>query len=215
NVGGKADRPIWLSSGKNEFTRNVGSIMMAMQTYNVGTINQIANYIRKGFYDPAGLKPGEKHNARMALVQLLAVQTSLAGVLGMPFAGAAVAAINQVFPELEVNKNLKKWTNMLFAGDAENGNVISDVAMNGIPSMFGWDMKSRLSMGNLLPGISEFNGFHPETLAGPAVNLGAQLFKGVGQAITGQPGEALVTLMPPALKKFVNLAMDGYKIRDY
>src|SRR4029077_13705026 len=75
NVGGKADRPIWLSSGKNEFTRNVGSIMMAMQTYNVGTINQIANYIRKGFYDPAGLKPGEKHNARMALVQLLAVQT--------------------------------------------------------------------------------------------------------------------------------------------
>ena len=63
--------------------------------------------------------------------------------------------------------------------------------------------------------MSEFNGFHPETLAGPAVNLGAQLFKGVGQALTGQPGEALVTLMPPVAKKFVGLAADGFKVRDY
>jgi hypothetical protein len=215
DVGGRANRPIWAFSGKDDISRSAGVLGMAMQTYNVGTINQIANYIRKGFYDPAGLKPGEKHNARVALVQLLAVQTALAGALGVPFAGAAVAGINQVFPELEVNKNLKKWTNMLFAGDAEQGNVISDIAMNGIPSMFGWDLKSRLSMGNLLPGMSEFNGFHPETLAGPAVNLGAQLFKGVGQALTGQPGEALVTLMPPVAKKFVGLAADGFKVRDY
>jgi hypothetical protein len=215
DVGGRANRPIWAFSGKDDISRSAGVLAMSMQTYNVGTINQIANYIRKGFYDPAGLKPGEKHNARVALVQLLAVQTALAGALGVPFAGAAVASINQVFPELEVNKNLKKWTNMLFAGDAEQGNVISDIAMNGIPSMFGWDLKSRLSMGNLLPGVSEFNGFHPETLAGPAVNLGAQLFKGVGQALTGQPGEALITLMPPVAKKFVGLAADGFKVRDY
>jgi hypothetical protein len=215
DVGGRANRPIWAFSGKDDLSRSAGVLAMSMQTYNVGTINQIASYIRKGFYDPAGLKPGEKHNARVALVQLLAVQTALAGMLGVPFAGAAVAAVNQVFPELEVNKNLKKWTNMLFAGDAEQGNVISDIAMNGIPSMFGWDLKSRLSMGNLLPGMSEFNGFHPETLAGPAVNLGAQLFKGVGQALTGQPGEALVTLMPPVAKKFVGLAADGFKVRDY
>src|SRR5580765_2747840 len=215
DVGGRANRPIWAFSGKDDISRSAGVLAMSMQTYNVGTINQIANYIRKGFYDPAGLKPGEKHNARVALVQLLAVQTALAGALGVPFAGAAVAGINQVFPELEVNKNLKKWTNMLFAGDAEQGNVISDIAMNGIPSMFGWDLKSRLSMGNLLPGMSEFNGFHPETLAGPAVNLGTQLFKGVGQALTGQPGEALITLMPPVAKKFVGLAADGFKVRDY
>ena len=215
DVGGRANRPIWAFSGKDDISRSAGVLGMSMQTYNVGTINQIANYIRKGFYDPAGLKPGEKHNARVALVQLLAVQTAMAGALGVPFAGAAVAGINQVFPELEVNKNLKKWTNMLFAGDAEQGNVISDIAMNGIPSMFGWDLKSRLSMGNLVPGMSEFNGFHPETLAGPAVNLGAQLFKGVGQALTGQPGEALVTLMPPVAKKFVGLAADGFKVRDY
>jgi hypothetical protein len=215
DVGGRANRPIWAFSGKDDISRSAGVLAMSMQTYNVGTINQIANYIRKGFYDPAGLKPGEKHNARVALVQLLAVQTALAGALGVPFAGAAVAGINQVFPELEVNKNLKKWTNMLFAGDAEQGNVISDVAMNGIPSMFGWDLKSRLSMGNLLPGMSEFNGFHPETLAGPAVNMGAQLFKGIGQALTGQPGEALITLMPPVAKKFVGLAADGFKVRDY
>ena len=52
----------------------------------------------------------------LRLVQLLAVQTAMAGALGVPFAGAAVAGINQVFPELEVNKNLKKWTNMLLPG---------------------------------------------------------------------------------------------------
>ena len=155
---------------------------------------------------PAGLQPGEKYKARIALAQLLAVQTALAGTLGLPFAGTAVALINQAFPELEVNKNLKKWTNAIFAGDAENGNAISDVAMNGIPSMFGWDLQSRLSMGNMLPGVSEFNGFQPENLAGPAVNMGAQLFKGVSQALTGQPGEALLTLMPPVAKKFANLA---------
>ena len=129
--------------------------------------------------------------------------------------GGCSGLINQVFPELEVNKNLKKWTNMIFAGDAENGNVISDVAMNGIPSMFGWDLQSRLSMGNLFPGVSEFNGFQPENLAGPAVNVGTQLFKGVSQAMTGQPGEAVLTLMPPVAKKFANLAADGFKVRDY
>jgi hypothetical protein len=96
DVGGRANRPIWAFSGKDDFSRSAGVLGMAMQTYNVGTINQIANYIRKGFYDPAGLKPGEKHNARVALVQLLAVQTAMAGMLGVPFAGSAVA-INQVF----------------------------------------------------------------------------------------------------------------------
>ena len=215
DVGGKANRPIWAFSGKDDFSRSAGVLGMSMQTYTMGTINQMANYIRKGFYDPAGLKPGEKYKARIALVQLLAVQTALAGTLGLPFAGTAVALINQAFPELEVNKNLKKWTNAIFAGDAENGNAISDVAMNGIPSMFGWDLQSRLSMGNMLPGVSEFNGFQPENLAGPAVNMGAQLFKGVSQALTGQPGEAVLTLMPPVAKKFANLMADGFKVRDY
>jgi hypothetical protein len=215
DVGGKANRPIWAFSGKDDFSKSAGVLGMSMQTYTMGTINQMANYIRKGFYDPAGLKPGEKHNARIALYQLLAVQTALAGTLGLPFAGAGVALLNQAFPELEVNKNLKKWTNAIFAGDAENGNAISDVALNGIPSMFGWDLQSRLSMGNLLPGVSEFNGFQPENLMGPAVNMGTQLFKGVSQALTGQPGEALLTLMPPVAKKFANLAADGFKVRDY
>jgi hypothetical protein len=215
DVGGKANRPIWAFSGKDDFSKSAGVLAMSMQTYTMGTINQMANYIRKGFYDPAGLKPGEKHNARIALYQLLAVQTALAGTLGLPFAGAGVALLNQAFPELEVNKNLKKWTNAIFAGDAENGNAISDVALNGIPSMFGWDLQSRLSMGNLLPGVSEFNGFQPENLMGPAVNMGTQLFKGVSQALTGQPGEALLTLMPPVAKKFANLAADGFKVRDY
>ena len=123
-----------------------------------------------------------------------AVQTAFAGVLGLPGAGAGLAVIDQVFPELEVNKNVRKWANMIFAGDEENGNAISDVAMMGIPSMFGWDLQSRMSMGNLVPGVSEFNGFQPENLAGPAVHLGAQLFKGVSQALTGRPGEAALTL---------------------
>ena len=215
DVGGKANRPIWAYSGKDDFSRSAGVLGMSMQTYTMGTINQLANYIRKGWYDPPGLNPGEKYKARIAMVQLLAVQTALAGAIGLPGAGAAVALIDQAFPQLEVNKNLKRWTNMVFAGDAENGNAISDVAMNGIPSMFGWDLQSRLSMGNLLPGVSEFNGFQPENLAGPAVNVGTQLFKGVSQAITGQPGEALLTLMPPVAKKFANLAADGFKVRDY
>ena len=215
DVGGKANRPIWAFSGKDDFSKSAGVLGMSMQTYTMGTINQMANYIRKGFYDPAGLQPGEKYKARIALAQLLAVQTALAGTLGLPFAGTAVALLNQAFPELEVNKNLKKWTNAIFAGDAENGNAISDVAMNGIPSMFGWDLQSRLSMGNMLPGVSEFNGFQPENFAGPAVNMASQLFKGVSQALTGQPGEAVLTLMPPVAKKFANLAADGFKVRDY
>lgn len=215
DVGGKANRPIGLFSGKDVFSKSAAMLGTAMQTYNIGSINQIANYVRRGFFDPPGLMPGEKHGARMALVQLMASQVVLAGVLGLPGASGALAVVNQAFPELEVNKNVRKWINQIFAGDAENGNVISDVAMSGIPSMFGWDLQSRLSMGNMLPGVSEFNGFQPEAVAGPAVNLGAQFFKGVSQLITGQPGEALVTLMPPAAKKFVNLASDGFKIRDY
>ena len=91
DVGGKANRPIWAFSGKDDFSKSAGVLGMSMQTYTMGTINQMANYIRKGWYDPAGLKPGEKYKARIAMVQLLAVQTALAGTLGLPFAGTAVA----------------------------------------------------------------------------------------------------------------------------
>jgi hypothetical protein len=40
----------------------------------------------------------------------LATQLALAGVMGVLLMGGALA-VNQAFPELEVNKNVKGWVN--------------------------------------------------------------------------------------------------------
>jgi hypothetical protein len=212
--GGRAQRPVLTFAGRGAFPRTTAMLATSMQSYVLGTTFQLARYIRAGFFRPTGLTPGEVYSARQAAVQMLATQLSLAGVLGLPFVSSAVGLLDKTFPDLEVNRHLREWMNDVTGGDAEGGHVLADIAMTGIPSMLGWDVQSRLSMGNTLPGVSEINGFEPEALLGPPVNIVTSFIKG-GQKIAARDPHAVDAFMPAALKKIEQWLRSDGRVLDY
>jgi hypothetical protein len=212
--GGTAGRPVGIFSGRGVVPRTAAMLSTSMQSYVLGTTYQLARYIQKGFFRPAGLAPAEVYAARKAAVQMLGVQLASAGVLGMPFVSGAVAVLNQLFPDLEVRKHLQEWMNDLLGSDKENGSILSDAAMMGVPSMFGWDLQSRLSMGNTLPGVSEVNGFDPSTLMGAPINMVSTFVKGGKQLAQGDV-TGIDQFVPPALKKIEQYARQGGVATDY
>jgi hypothetical protein len=187
-----------------------------MQSYTIGTVAQITKLIKQGGWGAeAGKTPAERWNARKATMQLAAVQFGLAGVMGMPFVGGAMALLNQGFPQLELNKNLRGLVSQLFGEDEEHDNVLSDLAMSGVPSMFGWDFQSRLSMGNTVPGVSEINGFQSDILTGAPVNLVTKFVQGGKKIIGGDYLEGAKDMMPASIKKITTAIADDGKVRDY
>lgn len=213
-TGGKASRPVGLFSSKSPTLRGAAIMGTMMQSYVMGTMAQLGRFVQRGFFNGSKLTPGERWAARKALVQSLGTQLLAAGVLGLPFVSATVGLFDKMFPDAEINKGLRANIKSLFGEDDENGGLYSDIAMTGLPSMLGWDMQSRLSMGNNLPGVSEANGFQPEQLLGPPVNMIKDFVKGTVGMINGSPNSG-TALVPPALRKLQQLISNDGSIRDY
>jgi hypothetical protein len=207
--GGPVNRPIGLFNK----IPNVALLATNMQGYNIGVLSQLARYIQDGFFRP-NLSPAEIHASRKALVPMLTTQFALAGTLGLPFVSAGLALLNQAFPDLEANKHIHEWIAGLFGEESENGNTLGNIAMTGLPSMLGWDMQSRLSLGTPIPGVSEFNGFQPEQLLGAPVGLLYNYLNGAGRLAQGDSRGAM-SFVPPFVKKLTQLMIDDGKLRDY
>lgn len=216
--GGRAQRSVGAYEGRGPILRTAAMLGFSLQSYVLGTTFQIGRYLQRGLFRPAGIKPYEVFAARKAALQMLGTQFAAAGLLGLPFASGAIAVLNQLFPDLELNKKIREGVNSFVSSDVENGNVLTDMAMTGVPSMLGWDLQSRLSMGNTLPGVSEVNGFQPENLMGPFANVVRNFVGGVqgwgkGEANAGSK------FLPNGAKSLIqtgaNLLSGEDAIRDY
>ena len=184
-------------------------IMHSMQSFNIGTVGQIVKFIKEGW--PGATSRRRKSGMReRATAQLLTVQAGLAGVLGIPFAGSAVALVNGAFPGLEIDKNLRALTQKLFQEDDDHNTPLSDLALNGVPSMFGWDFKSRLSMGNTLPGVSEINGYQHDMVHAPPIQLLTTFIEGGQKVMGGDYLGGAKDMLPPAVKKIIDIARDDH-----
>lgn len=212
--GGRANRPVGAFDNAGSGSRSVAMLATNMQGYNLGVVGQIADYLQRGFFRPAGVTPAETYAARKAGLQMMATQMVAAGALGLPFASGAVALLNTLFPDLEINRHIREWAKSFFDGDKENGSVLGDIALTGLPSMIGWDMQSRLSMGNIVPGVTEYNGFQPEALLGPPANLVAGFVNGAMRVVGGDP-KGGYSFVPPGVRKLFQLAANDGKINDY
>lgn len=211
-TGGRANRPIGAFSGRGDTLRTAAMFSFALQSYVLGTTWNLAGYLKRGFFQPQGLTAHEKWKARNAAIQMLGTQFAMAGALGLPFVSGAIAILEQAFPDLEINKNMREALAQLFGEDEEDGSTLQDIAMTGIPSMMGWDLQSRLSMGNTLPGTSEINGFQPEQLAGPLPNLIGDFVMGGTKALQGQaPWE----FVPPGVRKLAKTITGGGELKDW
>lgn len=215
--GGRAQRPVGAFSGRGAFPRSAAMLSTSLQSYVLGTTFQLIRYLQKGGFRPAGLAPNEVFAARKAAIQMLGTQLAAAGVLGLPFVSGAISLLDKAFPDLELNKNLRGLMSSLFGEDEGNGNVLSDMAMTGVPSMLGWDLQSRLSMGNTVPGVSEINGFQPELLAGPAVNLVTKFINGGRKLASGDVAGASNDLLPGPVRNLIEAGREatGKQVTDY
>lgn len=216
--GGRMQRPVGLFSGRGPTLRTAAMLGSSLQSYVLGTTFQIGRYLQRGLFRPAGIKPYEVFAARKAALQMLGTQFAAAGLLGLPFASGAIAVLNQLFPDLELNKKLREGVNGFLSSDSENGSMLTDIAMTGVPSMLGWDLQSRLSMGNTLPGVSEVNGFQPENLMGPFANVVRNFVGGVQGWSKGEANAGL-KFLPNGAKSLIqtgaNLLSGEDAIRDY
>lgn len=216
--GGRGQRPVLAFAGRGAYPRGSAMLGTALQSYVLGTTSQIGRYLQSGFFRPKGITPYETYSARKAAVQMLGTQLAAAGLLGLPFVSGAIALLDKLFPELELNKKIREGVGSFLSSDQENGSPLSDIAMTGVPSMLGWDLQSRLSMGNTLPGVSEVNGFQPENLIGPMANIVKNFVGGVQGWAQGDPGST-GKFLPPAVRKLIETGKstltDGGAIRDY
>jgi hypothetical protein len=212
--GGRANRPVGAFAGRGPFPRGVAMLGTALQSYVLGTTFQLVRYLKQGLFRPTGLTPGERHAALKAGVQLLATQFAAAGLLGLPFVSGALALLDKAFPDLELNRKTRELMTGFLSSDKDNGSVLSDVAMTGVPSMLGWDLQSRLSMGNTVPGVSEVNGFQPENLLGPGASLVSNFVNGT-RKLAQRDSSGALNFVPLAVRKLAELVKEDGQIQDY
>jgi hypothetical protein len=141
----------------------------------------------------------------------------LAGGLGLPFANALTAVIEQFFPELEINKELENKVrdaaDALLGENNDYGEIVSDMALRGIPYGMGVDLSSRMSLSNLM-GVSPYDGLSLENLAGPTGSVIGNMFRAVRDTTKGDFGSAAKNLVPRSMKNTLDLYLGGGDIRD-
>lgn len=201
--GGRLNRAIGLYDNAGPASRSAAMMAGALQSYTFGTMNQLIRHFQQGWRN-SSLQPAEKYAARKSFLTQMGLQFAVAGALGMPFVSGVLALINQVDPSLEINKNVRGLMQKFFAEDGKDGHPLTDMMMAGLPSQLGWDMQSRLSSGNLLPGVSERDGFSTDQLVGVPGSLVSQMAGGVKQMLSGE-ASGLMAFVPPGVRNQVRL----------
>ena len=209
DAGGRANRSIGLFDNKGSFSRGTAMLASTLQSYSLGSVSQLIRHVHEGWGKNTGLSPAESYAAKKAAMTMGAVQFAAAGALGMPFVSSLLALMNTAVPEWELSKKLREGVDWA-TGDSK----LTEAFMTGLPSMLGWDWQSRLSSGNILPGVSEWNGFQAGQLLGAPINLAGNFAKGAAQLLQANPRGAL-NFVPPAIKKLTELVSEDGMIQDY
>lgn len=215
DVGGRANRPIGMFSGEGKFARGAAMLATTLQSYNLGSLSSLARYGHQAIGGSNAKTPAQRFAARKALGTMMAVQLGAAGILGLPFVTAMTSLLDKFMPELEANKKLREFVANLFGSDEEEGNTLTQAMLTGLPSMTGWDWQSRLTMGNPIPGVNEYNGFQPEALLGAPANLAGKIIGSGFKALRGDVGGAMLGVLPPAFKKLGELVSEDGMVKDY
>jgi len=210
-TGGKANRPIGLHSGERQ-SQPIRAMISSLQSYFIGMVGTMDRLARESF--TAGLPPKERANARKALMQIMGTQFALAGTMGMPFVAAAVAVMDQFFPELEIKKNMEELPKTMM-GDSAFGNWMVDTMLYGVPTASSpLDVSARVGLGQVL-GVNAMSGLDPTTLFGPVGSIAANAFKATKSASEGNFLLAAEQVSPVFMKNILKAVKDDGVVRDY
>lgn len=212
--GGKAARPLVLQ--KFGQMNGIGGLMYTLGSYSLNTVAMMGRLGRKAILDST-LKPEEKKAAMKAFSVMLTTQLAFAGVLGLPLVAPGLAILEQIFPGFDGRKVARElavdMASVFTKDDIELGHQVSDAALRGLGNLSGVDFGSRFQLANML-GVSPYDGFSWNNLAGPAATMLENWFKATGQASQGRFGEAFRQAAPTSVKNIANLVHDDWAIRD-
>lgn len=209
DVGGRANRPVGVFNNSSPITRGLAMLATSLQGYTLGTLGQTFRYLKQGWGSDPRLTPGQKYAARKSAMTMLGTQVALAGVLGIPFVNSILSLIEEEFPEVELNKNLRQSVQAV-----TNDSSLTNIFFSGLPSMFGWDLQSRLSLGNTIPGVTESNGFQAEGLLGAPAGFAKKFYKAVNGGLH-LDGEKTLDLLPVAFAKAIRSTQQFDMVEDY
>jgi hypothetical protein len=213
-AGGKAGRAVGIYSGRDNFTKTAAQTVMSLQSYQMGYISMLSRLLKQGFVNKGNdFTPVQRNQARKAAVTMLGVQFALAGVMGMPFAGQGVALLQQAFPNLELEKNIREGIHGLIGQDQELGGFLTNSITHGVMGeLSGVDISSRFSLGNMFGMTNQ--GYDTGNVLGPTGGLVKNLLTGVKDASTGEYLKSVEDVVPPQIKKWVNTYKEDNQFKD-
>lgn len=210
-TGGKGNRAIGLNAG-DPGSQPIRAMIGSLQSYFQGMVGTIARYARESV--ARDLPPAERAKARKAFLQIMGTQLFYAGAMGLPGVAAAVALMEQMFPELELKKNIEEVPKRVL-GDTQFGGWMVDSMLYGVPtSSSPIDVSARLGLGQVL-GVSSLTGFDTTALFGPFGSIVSNVAGATQELQEGDLMAAGEKLSPVFMKNILKAVKDGGAVRDY
>jgi hypothetical protein len=169
----------------------------------------LGELIRRSF-NPKGITPAQATQARKAAAQALITQTAVAGVLGLPFAQGIVYALQKLFPEHNVELDIRQMLASLFGDDEQMGNAFSSAMAIGIPSAMDYapDLGSRFALSGVFH-VSPYSGVDWTSIVGPSGGVLSNAFQGAQAGLRGDPIKAVKSLMPVGAQRIWKSLEEG------
>lgn len=209
--GGKANNPGYVARWSRA-TPAVG-LVHTLQQYGMGLTSMMGNLLSDSILSNKHLNPVQRKQARKAAGTLFMTQLALSGTLGLPFAAAGLTALSKLFG-VNLQALLTEGLAQFTSDDDETGQLISDVALNGLASRLGVDVSGRMGLSNLL-GTSSYYGFNFKDMFGPAPSIFENFFQAGQQALAGEPLRAATSLAPQAFKNVLTMLQSQQDYGDF
>jgi hypothetical protein len=198
--GGKGQRPGIFQV----MPRSAAQGLWNLQTYANGLTTLMGDLVLRKSLVPAkaGLTPAQTKQARKAAAQMLITQTAVAGVLGLPFAQAILYGLQKVFPEHNVELDIREALASLAGDDDAMGGTFSNMVTTGVPSAmsYGPDVGSRFALAGTFH-VSPYSGLGWEQLVGPTGGLLERAWDAIQSGQRGEPMRAAQDLMPNGFRR--------------
>ena len=212
--GGRANAPGIVPKLSTNYTRSAVGMINALQQYGYGLVATFGQLAQDSIGKSPALSTAQRMQARKAFATMFMTQTAVAGVLGLPFAGAAMTVLEKLF-NIPAQQAVREGLASLGGNDDETGAAIAEFGMNGFPNQWaGIDLSSRLGTSTLL-GTSAYRGFSVQDMLGPASSIVGNVAQSLNLFGQNKPGEAFKALVPNAFKNIVQLADSKNKYGDY
>lgn len=206
--GGEYNRPLGFSqTGKAQSSL---SVLYTLNNFTFATLHMMSRLVKDALGNQ-GLGKAEQRNAQKALATMLGGQFFLAGALGMPLAGAALAVVEEIYGK-PIRDDIRT-TLASISGNTEMGSMFADVATRGFPTLLGVDAQSRFGLGSIL-GFSEYQGFDATGFFGAAGGIIDNAYQGLAYTAQGDVVKATEAFVPQALKRPIEMMRTEGKYLD-